>query len=238
MDRRRGTKSRVKTGCRTCRVRRIKCDEARPECLRCRSSNVQCLGYAERRRIAPNSSASEPALRTQQDVPSACRTSADASGSPPSSLLPTLHQPGSLPLIGLPSNPRPDQRPHHSARHILAYHQFVFRTVSIISPPIHLSFWRDHLCGKAWELEYVYDAIIALGTVHRAVILMSGKGRTDAMRGRDTAVVAAQAYIEALEKLARVFEDQLADSITVAVLLLLALFEVSVQAQDPPRKTC
>ncbi|KAL4862446.1 hypothetical protein BDV12DRAFT_190405 [Aspergillus spectabilis] len=33
------------TGCRTCVKRRVKCDETRPDCLRCVKLEVQCLGY-------------------------------------------------------------------------------------------------------------------------------------------------------------------------------------------------
>ena len=35
------------TGCRTCRARKVKCDEARPDCQRCVGSGLQCQGYAD-----------------------------------------------------------------------------------------------------------------------------------------------------------------------------------------------
>ncbi|KAF1841922.1 uncharacterized protein K460DRAFT_241906, partial [Cucurbitaria berberidis CBS 394.84] len=38
-------KLRVKTGCETCRVRRIKCDETKPACTRCTSTGRTCEGY-------------------------------------------------------------------------------------------------------------------------------------------------------------------------------------------------
>ncbi|EXL42554.1 hypothetical protein FOCG_15012 [Fusarium oxysporum f. sp. radicis-lycopersici 26381] len=37
--------TRSKSGCRTCRIRRIKCDEGRPGCLRCSSTGRACDGY-------------------------------------------------------------------------------------------------------------------------------------------------------------------------------------------------
>jgi hypothetical protein len=37
-------KKRTKTGCQTCRTRRIKCDEAKPECNNCVKSKRQCGG--------------------------------------------------------------------------------------------------------------------------------------------------------------------------------------------------
>ncbi|KAF2032020.1 hypothetical protein EK21DRAFT_62027 [Setomelanomma holmii] len=38
-------KRRTKTGCLTCRKRRIKCDEAHPSCRNCQKSKRECLGY-------------------------------------------------------------------------------------------------------------------------------------------------------------------------------------------------
>ncbi|OAL18305.1 hypothetical protein AYO22_10883 [Fonsecaea multimorphosa] len=38
-------KRRTKTGCLTCRKRRIKCDEGRPECRNCMKSKRTCQGY-------------------------------------------------------------------------------------------------------------------------------------------------------------------------------------------------
>ncbi|KAI0018766.1 hypothetical protein F4780DRAFT_781135 [Xylariomycetidae sp. FL0641] len=41
----RPAKRKVKTGCRTCKVRRVKCDEGRPACQRCLSTSRVCEGY-------------------------------------------------------------------------------------------------------------------------------------------------------------------------------------------------
>ncbi|KAI1156947.1 hypothetical protein F4825DRAFT_140939 [Nemania diffusa] len=38
-------KKKVKTGCRTCKTRRVKCDEGRPSCHRCVSTGRTCDGY-------------------------------------------------------------------------------------------------------------------------------------------------------------------------------------------------
>ena len=40
------TKILVRTGCRTCKARRLKCDETKPVCLRCQKSNFLCEGYS------------------------------------------------------------------------------------------------------------------------------------------------------------------------------------------------
>ena len=39
------------TGCQTCVSRRVKCDETRPSCLRCRKHGVDCPGYNRERKF-------------------------------------------------------------------------------------------------------------------------------------------------------------------------------------------
>lgn len=41
------------TGCWTCRERKIKCDEAQPNCLQCRRKGLQCEGYGARLQWLP-----------------------------------------------------------------------------------------------------------------------------------------------------------------------------------------
>ncbi|KAM3086214.1 hypothetical protein ACMFMG_000351 [Clarireedia jacksonii] len=43
--RKRAYRPKTKTGCLTCRTRRIKCDETRPACLKCTSASRTCDGY-------------------------------------------------------------------------------------------------------------------------------------------------------------------------------------------------
>lgn len=45
---------RAKTGCFSCRKRRVKCDEAKPECQRCESANVHCEGYPAKKILCVN----------------------------------------------------------------------------------------------------------------------------------------------------------------------------------------
>ncbi|PWY79711.1 C6 zinc finger domain protein [Aspergillus heteromorphus CBS 117.55] len=45
LKKRRASKPKGKTGCRTCKVRRVKCDEGRPACTRCVSTGRVCDGY-------------------------------------------------------------------------------------------------------------------------------------------------------------------------------------------------
>jgi hypothetical protein len=41
----RASKPKVRTGCRTCKIRRVKCDEAKPVCQQCQRGRIVCDGY-------------------------------------------------------------------------------------------------------------------------------------------------------------------------------------------------
>ncbi|KAF4634561.1 hypothetical protein G7Y89_g3537 [Cudoniella acicularis] len=49
----RASKPKVKTGCLTCKARRVKCDETKPECLRCSNFGRKCGGYPSREESPP-----------------------------------------------------------------------------------------------------------------------------------------------------------------------------------------
>ncbi|KAK7414287.1 hypothetical protein QQX98_006884 [Neonectria punicea] len=53
---RKGNK-KVRTGCITCKIRKVKCDEAKPHCMRCVKTGRQCDGY---RPASPARSTPEP----------------------------------------------------------------------------------------------------------------------------------------------------------------------------------
>ncbi|KAG4417343.1 hypothetical protein IFR04_009484 [Cadophora malorum] len=54
-------KRRTKTGCLTCRKRRIKCDEQHPACRNCQKSKRECLGYDPIFKQQPGPAAIQPA---------------------------------------------------------------------------------------------------------------------------------------------------------------------------------
>ncbi|KAI1746134.1 hypothetical protein F4680DRAFT_400492 [Xylaria scruposa] len=49
---RRATHAKARTGCITCKKRRVKCDEAKPICARCSKSGHRCAGYEDWRSAA------------------------------------------------------------------------------------------------------------------------------------------------------------------------------------------
>ncbi|KAB5523859.1 hypothetical protein GE09DRAFT_1194821 [Coniochaeta sp. 2T2.1] len=63
-------KRRTKTGCLTCRKRRIKCDEAHPKCNNCHKSKRECLGYDPIFKSQPTPQTNPPAPVRIQPAPS------------------------------------------------------------------------------------------------------------------------------------------------------------------------
>ncbi|KAJ5899058.1 hypothetical protein N7495_003802, partial [Penicillium taxi] len=79
-------KRRTKTGCLTCRKRRIKCDEGHPVCRNCVKSKRDCMGY-------------DPVFRPQASTPSVIQPAAP---NPPPSL---VVNPQGPPISSTPSYP-------------------------------------------------------------------------------------------------------------------------------------
>lgn len=97
-----------------------------------------------------------------------------------------------------------------------------------IFPLESLSFWRDYICQEAWEVEYVFDAIVALGSMHRATLLLSQQSENDRHRGLDTKVIAIRAYANALQGVSdNLAYDQIPMALLLGVLILFAYVEVN-----------
>lgn len=206
-------KRRVKKGCLTCRQRRVKCDERKPTCQRCQAANIECSGYQSPRKI--------PLKRRSIEEEGNLNTTVATS-----TILSKSQLDGS-PLTAYPNNPNDLQRPHQRAREVLAHHQYACKTVTLLFREDHLYFWRNQLLEAAWDTEFVYDAVVAWGTMHRAVLLLSKPN--DKWRGLDTKVIAFQAYGNALRQISGLYEynDSRCTEMMIAVHLLLTYFEVS-----------
>ncbi|KAK0621711.1 hypothetical protein B0T17DRAFT_494325, partial [Bombardia bombarda] len=96
-------KRRTKTGCLTCRKRRIKCDEAHPSCNNCKKSKRECLGYDPIFKQQQGPAAIQPAPNTQSSAPSTLASAPTL----PSSTAAHSYQPPVIPssyAASLPSN--------------------------------------------------------------------------------------------------------------------------------------
>ncbi|PHH55453.1 Sterol uptake control protein 2 [Ceratocystis fimbriata CBS 114723] len=136
----RRTHPKSRTGCRTCKIRKIKCDEERPSCRNCIKHGVTCP-Y-----ITPSSSATTPSGTI----------SAAASPIPASSLLPHglsgLHGDHDLNLIDLE-----------------LLHNFTTSTYATLSSdPGVQNVWRITVVRFGVQCEYVMRSILAVSALHIA----------------------------------------------------------------------
>jgi hypothetical protein len=195
---------------------------------------MECAGYAEKRRVVTRHSKHVSGTDTVMSISASSSTEPEPQGN--KSFHPKLRT-DELPLIGIPNNPKSLQRPHARARDVLAYHQFFFRTMANIFPPESLSYWRDYVCQEAWEVEYVFDAIVALGSMHRATLLSSQQCENDRHQGLDTKVTAIRAYANALQGVSdNLASNQISMALLLGVLILFAYVEVKllISLDDSP----
>ncbi|TDZ74457.1 Aspercryptin biosynthesis cluster-specific transcription regulator atnN [Colletotrichum trifolii] len=71
----RASKPKVRTGCVTCKRRRVKCDETRPACQNCLKRRVACEGYAIEPRSKPSPKTSSSSLSSSSSSSSPPRAS-------------------------------------------------------------------------------------------------------------------------------------------------------------------
>ena len=182
---------RVRTGCRTCRRRRVKCDESKPNCSRCRTANFVCEGYDAPQRVSPLAS---PVAQSSRE------------GAMPKEL-PWRH-----------TDWRQEQLP--------LYPHFVTTTVNRLFRTDHLIFWRDQVAQFSYGIDVVYEALLAIGAVHRSsLIACQNSSNQEASRLR---VLGMNAYGNALHLLPirLAMEDPADISANLIVLVLLTCFEV------------
>ncbi|KAF2151968.1 hypothetical protein K461DRAFT_322097 [Myriangium duriaei CBS 260.36] len=105
-------KRRTKTGCLTCRRRRIKCDEGQPTCGNCRKSKRECLGYDPIFKASPMHTTHNPATVTfPPALPSPIHQLQQATRPPPLEVQQAYHLP--LPHSQPPQSRTPPPPPTH-----------------------------------------------------------------------------------------------------------------------------
>jgi Fungal specific transcription factor domain len=106
------------------------------------------------------------------------------------------------------------------------YHHFVTTTAVRFFRRDHISFWRDEVAQLSCGFDLVYEALLAVGALHRASLLnCQHKDGQEAARSR---VLGLHSYGNALRLLPNhLTQPELRESIAVqAVLILLTFCEV------------
>jgi hypothetical protein len=229
---------RSRTGCLSCRHRRVKCDERKPSCKRCESANIYCTGYEQKQYVGSRRSQLVTSDTGTEQPSSDDRSPLDESDHTFPVPSPARVREDGPPPVLLPNYPRPDQRPGHGARHVLGYHQFLSRTLPLLFPREHMYFWRDLLCEEAWGIEYIHLTMTALGNLHRGVLMLSANEEITQRSGLEIKIHAVQAYTQALQELSSQMDDaKKTPNLLIAVFCLMAYFEVSHPLHCVARRT-
>lgn len=191
---------RVRTGCITCRKRRVKCDETRPFCNRCRNANFVCEGYKPPRRASPDE-ITQPVSNSRH---------------PPHEESPPAE------LTWRHANWRQEQLP--------IYHHFVTATVARLFRHDHVGFWRDEVAQMSYGLDIVYEALLAIGAVHYSALLVcQNSSLEEASRSRIIGYRAYGNALRLLPS-HLLLRTRTEISAVLIVLMLLAYFEVGIRA--------
>ncbi len=197
--RKRASKPKVRTGCTTCKIRRVKCDETKPSCNRCTSTGRKCDGY-EFGRDQPSSSAAltvpcPPKLQATQ---------------------PQLFLPSSL-SVTFPG----------SAKERRIFHYFQIHTIPAFAGASELDFWKNLVLKVGHQEPVVRNAIVALGALHEDYQKRNGRYSQD-MNTDASYQEALSLYGKALHQLnARLYEGTRTTA-TLALIssILFTCFEV------------
>jgi Fungal specific transcription factor domain/Fungal Zn(2)-Cys(6) binuclear cluster domain len=157
-QKKRASRPKVRTGCTTCKIRRVKCDETKPNCKRCTSTGRKCDGYEFTRDQPSSSDVSRPPLPDGSRLPP---PEAQARRS-------QLILPSSL-SVTLPGN----------ARERRIFHRFQTCTIPAFAGASELEFWNSLVLKAGQEEPVVRNAIVALGTLHEDYQKRNGKYSQD-----------------------------------------------------------
>ncbi|TPX13403.1 uncharacterized protein E0L32_006133 [Thyridium curvatum] len=190
---------KVRTGCITCKRRKVKCDEGKPVCANCLKYGVQC-GYGEHR-LTHRDRGTAPSTPTALAVPA------------PVSVLDSISEPtpGASSEYGNPSfqpsdGSAGDLPPALNSTHLELLHNFTTLTCHTLSgDPMMRNVWRLNVPQVGFRHDYVMRSVLALSALHMSFF--------SADRRRDSYLrVARSEHGAALPQIARALGRATADN--------------------------
>ncbi|KAF9876572.1 hypothetical protein CkaCkLH20_05980 [Colletotrichum karsti] len=161
--RKRASKPKVRSGCITCKIRRVKCDEAKPTCKRCGKADIKCDGYvkdaaevkraAEKREMMKAAQAAKRQILPRPD-PASSQTTTQA-------LMranPTLIQIDSA--------------------DVSYYDLFRNQLIRDLSGTTHSDFWSRIVLNESSRDPCVKESILAIGAISQTLFFQNSHGNT------------------------------------------------------------
>ncbi|KAK3367759.1 hypothetical protein B0H63DRAFT_85984 [Podospora didyma] len=155
----RRTHKKSRTGCMTCKARKIKCDERHPSCLNCIAHGVECPFLSIKPGATPILSSSSKKSRSPKPVVSPSSTA---------TLLPSPHPSGS------PTTPAPlgiIEQPNDDLPllELELLHNFTILTYSTLAADASVcDFWRVTVVRIGLGCDYIMRSVLAVSALHLA----------------------------------------------------------------------
>ncbi|WAO88763.1 Zn(2)-C6 fungal-type domain-containing protein [Fusarium falciforme] len=153
VPRKRAFHPRKRTGCITCKIRRVRCDEQKPSCNRCLSTGRKCDGYANN-------------ISTELPSP-------PASANPSSSETRLPRRNATIPMtLVLPLPRRNDQE-------LRSYRFFLDVTASEFAGVFDADFWLTDIPRTCHSDPAIWHAVVSLGAAHQGYLASRGSARAE-----------------------------------------------------------
>ncbi|KAH8657956.1 hypothetical protein BX600DRAFT_439134 [Xylariales sp. PMI_506] len=158
---------KVRTGCITCKKRRVKCDESRPGCSRCAKIGVQCLGYEA---VTPVRDTAHQSRAASQH-PAAKGANTAIEGGAPACLRPRAVQRKIVQLDGIASllmlspNPSPVKLSSSDVVYFDMSRNYILQDMRRWS---YVGFFDQHVLRQAMHDDCIRHAVLALSAMCKA----------------------------------------------------------------------
>ncbi|KAH8687391.1 hypothetical protein BGZ60DRAFT_363786 [Tricladium varicosporioides] len=218
--RKRASTPRSRNGCITCKIRRLKCGEERPGCVRCSKSGWQCDGYEH---TIDNSSASSSAGPTSTPGSSNLSRLLPRGSHSPGPSRSRSRSPGQ-PLLTSYSPQMPSQLDQEERRY---FQSFIEESCTNLQDN-DIFFWKEAAIQASHSTPCVRHALVAIGALAKSSQRSaSGHYFMDAALGvhREFALQQYQKALGALREAISTQENGDASQSTLISCLVLAFFD-------------
>ncbi|KAE9363114.1 hypothetical protein N431DRAFT_423591 [Stipitochalara longipes BDJ] len=156
--------NKTKSGCTTCKKRRLKCGEEKPACLRCTRFGLQCEGYSILKVYSQRKNPSPEKALLPRNTSEAVITSSVSGGS--SCSTPTKKTRISIDqaLCSFPSAPR-----FKSPQEYRFHQLFCIKVADELSGFFPTNIWRHCVLQAAEAEPFIFDAVVAVGALHKII---------------------------------------------------------------------
>ncbi|KAI8215638.1 hypothetical protein K4K52_003637 [Colletotrichum sp. SAR 10_76] len=156
----RASKPKVRSGCITCKIRRVKCDEGKPTCNRCAKADIKCDGYvkdaAEQKRVAERDAVFRAAQRNKVLLP---RPDPTIAASP----------------VVVRANPGVVQI---DTADVSYYDLFRHQLVRDLAGSTHSDFWSRIVMAESARDPCVKESVLAIGAIAQTLFFRTARGNT------------------------------------------------------------